>query len=62
MSLLSLLIVLAVVGFVLWLITQYIPMNETVKRIIVAVTVLILCVWLLQTFGVLGRMEQVRIH
>lgn len=62
MSLLSLLIILAVVGFVLWLITQYIPMNETVKRIIVAVTVLILCVWLLQTFGVLGRMESVRIR
>lgn len=45
------LIVLVVVGFVLWLILTYIPMADPIKKIIIAVAVLVLCLWLLSTFA-----------
>jgi hypothetical protein len=48
MDLISLIIVLAVVGFVLWLVTTLIPMDATVKKVIVAVVCLILVLWVLQ--------------
>lgn len=52
MDLISLIITLAVVGFALWLLLTYIPMPDPVKKVIVAVVVLVLVVWLLQAFGV----------
>ena len=45
-SLLTLIIVLALVGFVLWLVTTYIPMPQPYKQVLVVVVVLILVVWL----------------
>lgn len=48
------LIVLVVVGFVLYLLLNYVPMPEMVKKIIIAVAVLFLCIWLLGAFGVVN--------
>jgi hypothetical protein len=42
---------LAVVGFCLWLLFRFIPMEQPIKMIIIAVVVLILIVWLLRSFG-----------
>lgn len=50
------LVVLVVVGFVLWLILTYVPMPEPFKKVIVAVVVLFLALWLLSAFGVIGKM------
>lgn len=61
MPLLTLIIVIAVVGVILWLITTYIPMQPTVKRILVAVVIFILVIWLLQVFGILDHLNRVRI-
>lgn len=61
MPLLTLIIVIAVVGVILWLITTYIPMQPTVKRILVAVVIFILVIWLLQVFGILDHLNTVRI-
>ena len=52
MDLISLLIALIVVGVVLWLVTTYIPMPAPFKTVIMVVAVLVLCIWLLQAFGV----------
>lgn len=57
MTLLGLILVLAVFGFVLWLITTFIPMPEPVKTIIIAVAVLFLLLWVLQAVGVLGGLN-----
>ena len=51
---LQVIVVLAVVGVLLWLVTTYIPMDPTIKRIIVAVVIICIVLWLLQVFGVLG--------
>lgn len=61
MPLLTLIIVIAVVGVILWLITTYLPMQPTVKRILVAVVIFILVIWLLQVFGILDHLNTVRI-
>ena len=54
MSLISLIVSLAVVGFLLWLVLTYIPMPEPFKMVILVIVVLVLVLWLLQVFGVTG--------
>ena len=52
MSLISLVLVLAVFGLILWLINTYIPMAPPIKTIINVIAVIVLCVWLLQLVGI----------
>ena len=56
MSLIGLIVVLAVVGFVLWLVMTYSPMPAPFKNVILVIVVLVLILWLLQVFGVTGPM------
>jgi len=54
MSIVSLLVMLVIVGVVLYLINSAIPMAAPIKTVINVVVVLVLCVWLLEAFGVVG--------
>lgn len=54
MDLISVLIVLIIVGVCLYLVTTYIPMAPPIKTVITVVVVLVLCLWLLQIFGITG--------
>jgi len=54
MSLLTLILVLVVVGVLLWLVNNYIPMDGKIKSILNVVVVILVVVWLLQAFGLLG--------
>jgi hypothetical protein len=54
MDIIQVLLVLIVVGVVLYLVQTYIPMAAPIKTIITVVVVLILCIWLLQVFGVVA--------
>jgi hypothetical protein len=51
MTLLNIAVVLIVVGVLLWLVNSFIPMASAVKRLLNAVVVIVLIVWLLQVFG-----------
>jgi hypothetical protein len=51
MSLISLILALAICGFLAWLVLQ-IPVPAPVRNIIVAVICVFLVIWLLQQFGV----------
>ena len=53
MPLLQIIIVLVVVGVILLLINNYIPMDATIKRILNIVVVIVVILWLLRVFGVL---------
>jgi hypothetical protein len=53
-------IVLIVVGVLLWLVNSYIPMQETIKKILNAVVVIAVVLWLLNAFGLLDSL--LRIH
>ena len=58
MPLLTILIVLVVVGVILWLINNYVPMDRKIKNILNVVAVIVVVIWLLQVFGVLGSSKK----
>jgi predicted membrane protein len=61
MPLINLLIPLIVVGVVLWLINNYIPMASSIRSIINAVVVVAVCIWVLQAVGLWGTVTNFRI-
>lgn len=61
MPLINLVIILVVIGFVLWLINKFIPMESTIKNILNIIIIIAIIFWLLSIFGVLGSIETIRI-
>lgn len=61
MPLIELIVVLAVVGVILWLATTYIPMDPTIRKILVAVVVIAVVLWLLRAFGLLSSLSAVTV-
>ena len=61
MPLVNLVVVLIVVGVLLWLVNTYIPMDRKIKNILNIVVVIVVVIWLLQAFGVLGSLDNIRI-
>jgi hypothetical protein len=61
MPLISLIVTLLVVGVILWLINNYLPIDGTIKKILNVVVVIVVILWLLTVFGVLGPLSSVRI-
>ena len=55
MPLLNVVVTLVIVGVVLWLINTYIPMQGTIKRILNIVVVIVVVLWLLYGFGIIGH-------
>jgi hypothetical protein len=61
MTLIDIVIVLVVVGLVLWLINTYIPMAGGIKSLLNIVVFVVVLIWLLQIFGLVGPLRGVRI-
>ena len=61
MSLISIVITLIVVGVLLWLVNTYIPMDGKIKKVLNIVVMVVVVLWLLNIFGVLGRLHDVRV-
>jgi hypothetical protein len=61
MTLVGMVGVLVVVGLVMWLINTYIPMAAGIKSVLNIVVFLVVAVWLLQGFGIIGNIPGVRI-
>jgi hypothetical protein len=59
--LIHVLLVLIVVGVLLWLVNRYIPMQSTIKSILNAVVVIVIVLWLLQVFGLIGNLTNIRV-
>ena len=62
MSLIGVVITLVVVGILLGLLNNYVPMDGKIKSIINVVVVIVVVVWLLQAFGLLGSLQNIRIR
>jgi ABC-type siderophore export system fused ATPase/permease subunit len=58
--LVNIVLVLVVVGVVLWLINNFIPMASSIKTILNVVVVVFVAVWVLQAVGMWGRMTSYR--
>ncbi|MET0376060.1 MAG: Thivi_2564 family membrane protein [Rhizorhabdus sp.] len=52
--LIQVIIVLIIVGVVLWLVNNYIPMDGKIKSILNVVVIIVVILWLLQAFGLLS--------
>lgn len=52
--LIQVLVVLVIVGVLLWLVNNYIPMDGKIKSILNVVVVILVILWLLQAFGLLS--------
>lgn len=61
MPLVQLVLVLVVVGVILWVINNYIPMQSTIKQLLNAVVVIAVIIWLLSVFGLIGDISRIRI-
>jgi hypothetical protein len=61
MPLIQLLVVLVVFGVILWAINAYIPMDETIKKILNVVVILVVILYILSAFGVLGPLSGLRV-
>ncbi|MGA9163809.1 MAG: Thivi_2564 family membrane protein [Thiobacillus sp.] len=61
MPLINLVVVLIVVGVLLWLVNSFIPMDGKIKQILNIVVVIAVVIWLLQVFGVIGSLGNIRV-
>jgi hypothetical protein len=61
MSLLTICLVLIVVGFVLWLITNYIPMERGIKTILIAIVVGITVIWVLKELNIFHYIKDIHL-
>jgi hypothetical protein len=52
---------LIVVGVLLWLINTYIPMDPKISGLLNAVVVIAVAIYLLQIFGLLGTLQNIKI-
>jgi hypothetical protein len=61
MPLVTVVITLAVVGVLLWLVNRFIPMQGQIKGILNAVVVIVVVIWILKVFNLLGYITQFRV-
>jgi hypothetical protein len=61
MPLLQVLMVLVVVGVLLWLVNNFIPMAGSIKSILNAVVVIATVLWLLNIFGLFHSLSRMRV-
>ena len=54
MPIITVLIVILIVGFIVWLINTYTPIDQKFKTLIVIVAIVFLIIWLLQMTGLLS--------
>jgi hypothetical protein len=61
MPLIHVVVVLVVVGVILYLINSYIPMAGSIKSILNAVVIIVVVLWLLSVFGLIGELSRIRV-
>jgi len=61
MPLLQVLMVLIVVGVLLWLVNNFIPMAGSIKSILNAVVVIGVVLWLLNVFGLFQSLSRIHV-
>lgn len=62
MTLISLIITLVVIGLVMYLINQFVPLDSGIKRILNIAVVVFLVLWLIQSLGLIGPLGTIQIR
>ncbi|MBK9511915.1 MAG: hypothetical protein IPP61_01105 [Cytophagaceae bacterium] len=61
MPLINLLLVIVVVGFLLWLVNTYIPMDDKIKKILNIIVVIAVIIWILKILGLFNTLMNYRV-
>jgi hypothetical protein len=61
MPLFQFVMILIVVGVLLWLVNNFIPMQRTIKSILNAVVVIGVVLWILNVFGLFHSFSHIRV-
>jgi hypothetical protein len=61
-SILTIILVIVLVGVLLWALNTFVPMDPKVRSILNVVVVILLIIWLLQAFGLIGHLFDVRLR
>ena len=61
MTLPNIVLVLVVIGLIMWLINTYIPMAAGIKSILNVVVFVVVLIWVLQLFGIIGPISGVQV-
>ena len=54
MTLIDIVLALVIIGLIMWLINTYIPMAGGIKSLLNVVVFVIVLIWVLQIFGLIG--------
>ena len=57
MPMISLIVTLLVIGVILWLSNSYLPIDGTIKKVMNAIVVIVVILWLLYGFPIPGPMS-----
>jgi hypothetical protein len=61
MPLINVIIALVLIGVGLWAINAYVPMDSKIKSILNGLIVIVVLIWLLQVFGIMGNLTAIRV-
>ncbi len=61
MPLLQLVITLVVVGFLLWLVNRFIPMQSSIKSVLNGVVVIVVVIWLANLYGLFAPLSRIHV-
>jgi len=61
MDLVQFVIILVVIGFLLWMVNNYIPMDRKIKKILNLVVVIAVVLWVGNLFGIFDSLRGIRI-
>ncbi len=61
MTLINIVVILVVIGLVMWLINTYIPMAGSIKSLLNIVVFVVVLIWVLQIFGLIGAIPGLKI-
>ena len=62
MSILTLIVILAAIGVIMWLINAYLPIQEPFKKILNVIVIILVVLWLVSLFVPLGELGRIRTH
>jgi hypothetical protein len=61
MSLISIIIIIAAIGVIMFAVNKYVPMAPNIKTLLNIVVVVILALWVLSLFGLLPDLNAIRV-
>ncbi len=59
MTLIDIVLIFVVIGLVMWLINSYVPMAAGIKSLLNVVVFVVVLVWVLRVFGLVGEIPGV---